>query len=397
MSLELELAVRFLRRRGKGLLRGTALAALSGVALATASLVITLAVMTGYRQAIATALQRGNAQMIAFAPRPLSLDAAAKLVRVVKQVPGVKAADPVMYVSGLLQDPREPSNPLVVVLKAVQRPPPYTGLSTWPSRGPELPAVLGYRLAARMGVKNGAIVHVLIAPKAGSLVLPSVTCRVAGTFHLQFSEFDEQWMIVPLGRLLHVLPGAGATGLEIALDDPMDARKLRPAVERALPGLIVTDWFDMNPALFAALKWQTLSLFIVLSLVAAVASFQVSSALVIVSVEKRKTSGALQAMGAPPRLVRRVLMLVGCMLGGAGALAGIGFGWIVSLVMTHFRLLSFPPGLAKVYMVEFIPLRVTPLHLAAVVAVSTVIIAFASWWPARQAARMDPVTALRSV
>jgi lipoprotein-releasing system permease protein len=202
---------------------------------------------------------------------------------------------------------------------------------------------------------------------------------------------------VPLGRLLHVLPGAGATGLEIALDDPMDAQKLRPAVERALPGLIVTDWFDMNPALFAALKWQTLSLFIVLSLVAAVASFQVSSALVIVSVEKRKTSGALQAMGAPPRLVQRVLMLVGCMLGAAGALAGIGFGWIVSLVMTHFRLLSFPPGLAKVYMVEFIPLRVTPLHLAAVVAVSTVIIAFASWWPARQAARMDPVTALRSV
>ncbi len=397
MSLELELAVRFLRRRSRGLLRGTALAALAGVALATASLVITLAVMTGYRQAIATALQRGNAQMIAFAPRPLSLSAAAKLVDAVTRVPGVKTAGPVMYVSGLLQDPRDPSNPLVVVLKAVTHPPAYTHLAQWPSGGPEIPAVLGYRLAEKAGAQKGGNVQVLVAPKAGSLILPSISCRVAGIFHLQFSEFDEQWMIVPLDRVLAVLPGAGATGLEITLDDPMAARKLRPAVERALPSMIVTDWFDMNPALFAALKWQTLSLFIVLSLVAAVASFQVSSALVIVSVEKRKTSGALQAMGASPRLVQRVLTRVGFLLGGAGALTGIGFGWLVSAVMTHFRILSFPPGLAKVYMVEFIPLRVTPVHLAAVAAVSALIIAIASWWPARQAARMDPVTALRSV
>ncbi len=378
-------------------MRGTALAALSGVALATASLVITLAVMTGYRQAIATALQRGNAQMIAFAPRPLPLKAADRLVRVVRRVPGVKSAGPVMYVSGLLQDPREPANPLVVVVKAVEKPPAYTHLSRWPGTGTTIPAVLGYRLAKKAGARQGSTVHVLIAPKAGGLILPSLSCRVAGTFHLQFSEFDEQWMIVPLDRVLGVLPGAGATGLEITLDDPMAARKVRPAVERALPNMIVTDWFDMNPALFAALKWQTLSLFIVLSLVAAVASFQVSSALVIVSVEKRKTTGVLQAMGASPYLVQKVLMLTGCILGGAGALIGIGFGWAVSLVMTYFKILSFPPGLAKVYMVEFIPLRVTAVHLGAIAAVCAVIIVLASWWPARQAARMDPVSALRSV
>ena len=67
MTLELELAVRFLRRRAGVLLRGTSLAAFAGVALATAALVITLALMSGYSHAIAAALQRGNAHIVGFA------------------------------------------------------------------------------------------------------------------------------------------------------------------------------------------------------------------------------------------------------------------------------------------------------------------------------------------
>ena len=79
MTLELELAIRFLRRRTGLLLRGTAFAAFAGIALATAALVITLALMTGYSQAISAALQRGNAHMVGFALGRLAADEASAL------------------------------------------------------------------------------------------------------------------------------------------------------------------------------------------------------------------------------------------------------------------------------------------------------------------------------
>ena len=79
MILEFDLAIRFLRRRKGALLRGTALAAFAGVALATAALVITLALMNGYSISISTALQNGNAHMVGFSPRPLGTEQADEL------------------------------------------------------------------------------------------------------------------------------------------------------------------------------------------------------------------------------------------------------------------------------------------------------------------------------
>lgn len=397
MQLELELAFRFLRRRSGVLLRGTSLAALAGVAIATAALVITLALMDGYQQAIATGLQRGSAQMVAFSPRPLAPSKAEHLAADVARTPGVRSAMTVTYLAGLLQDPKHPASPLSVVVKAAARPPSFVNLAHWPPAPKAIPAVLGYRLAEKIGAHEGDTIEVLLPPRQGSWLLPSLSLHVVGTFHVAFAEFDEQWIVAPLVPVLASQRGLGVSAIELEVVDPMHVAGLHHAVEAALPGFMVTDWLEMNPALFAALRWQTLSLFVVLSLVAAVASFQVSSALVVVSVEKRRTSGMLQALGATPARIRRLLTEVGCLLGLAGVGAGIAIGWLVSVVMTHYRVIRFPAGLARVYLVEFIPLRVTPTHLAAVAAVCTVVVVLASLWPARRAARLDPVAALRSV
>ena len=398
MRLEVELALRLIRRRRSLLLRGTAAAAFSGVALATAAMVITLALMTGYRQAIATALQQGNAHIVGFALRPMSLARATELAEAASRVTGVRQAQPVSYVTGLAEDPSAPASPLTVVIKAPLSPPAYTGLERWPaSRSGVVPAVLGYRLAQRLGVRPGQTVHVLLPPRSGGWLLPGITLRVAGTFHLEMSDFDESWIVAPLEQLAKVVPGLGAAGVEVRLADPMAVSKLRPALEKIWPGLVLNDWMDMNPALFAALRWQTLSLFLVLSLVAAVASFQVSSALVVVAAQKRRTIGMLQAMGMEPRRLQRVLGLVGVFLGGAGVATGLALGSLLSGLGTWLHIISFPPGMAKVYMVEHIPLIVRPLHLAAVLAVCLLVVSVASLWPARRTVRLDAVAALRSV
>jgi ABC-type lipoprotein release transport system permease subunit len=111
--------------------------------------------------------------------------------------------------------------------------------------------------------------------------------------------------------------------------------------------------------------------------------------------EKKRDIGVLTALGAEPNFFRRVFLSLGALLGGAGVVAGIAFGVLVCWVMTTFRLLRFPPGVAEIYFVSFIPFRVRPIDLASIVGFSAIVIFFASWIPARRAGRIDIAEALR--
>ena len=395
MKLEFELALRFLRRRTGLLLRGTALAAFAGIALAVTALVVTVALMSGYSQAIATALQRGNAHMVGFAFGRLTPDEADRTALEMASIDGVRRATPVTYLTGLLDDPAEPTNPLPVILKAVADPPPYTGLAAWPSDA-GLTAVLGGRLSERVGLTAGDRATVRLPPEGGSWILPALNLQVIGTFSLSFAEFDEQWITVPLAEVLRVLPETGVAGIEIELANPMAVDRARALLEELDSQLYFTDWREMNRSLFAALRWQTLSLFVVLSLVVAVASFQVSSALVVLAIDKQRSTGMLQALGATPSSIRRILVMAGALLGGSGVAAGIILGCAASWIMTATRAIRFPPGLARVYMVDSIPLIPTPLLVAAIAGVCMVLVILASIWPAWKTSQQDPVVALRA-
>jgi lipoprotein-releasing system permease protein len=130
--------------------------------------------------------------------------------------------------------------------------------------------------------------------------------------------------------------------------------------------------------------------------VVAVASFQVSSALVVLAIDKQRSSGMLQALGATPARIRRILVFSGMLLGGAGVFGGVIFGCIVSWIMTATRAVRFPPGLARVYMVDSIPLIPSPLHLAGIALICLLIVFLASVWPAWKTSRRDPVASLRA-
>ena len=395
MPLALDLAVRFLRRRTGRLLRGTALAAFAGVAVAVAALVITLALMRGYSDAIAAALQQGNAHMVGFAGYRMTAEESTAFARQMTDFDGIRRASPVTYLSGLIDDPAEPSRPLTVTVKAVQDPPVYTGLQTWPETQ-LMPVVIGVRLAEQIGAETGETTTVRLPPDSGSWIVPSLRLEVAGTFSLAFAEFDNQWILIPLGRVHEVMPDIGAAGVEIELDDPMAIDRVREPLEAAFPTLLFTDWREMNRPLFAALRWQTLSLFVVLSLVVAVASFQVSSALVVLAIDKRRAAGTIQALGGTPSLVMRVLLYSGILLGGFGLGLGLAFGCVVSWILNTFKVVRFPDGLAQVYMVDSIPFHPVWYDLTAVTLVGLILVTAASFWPAWRASQEDPVKALKA-
>lgn len=394
--LDVELAIRFLKKRSGLLLRGTALAAWSGVALATMALVITLALMAGYRQAIANALQQGNAHMIAFAPAGLERDEAEAAAERLRGQAGVVRSEPVVYLPALSGPAGNSVLAEPVVVKAVAAPPSFISLADWPS-GAVPAAAVGSGLARRLGLEPGDRLGVRFPPSPGSLVLPAMTFEVVETFSLSFSEFDNRWIITSIDSVMAGVPGVRASGVELMLDDPLAVGTVRDRFEADSPDLVFSDWRDMNRSMFAALKWQTLSLFVVLSLVVAVASFQVSSALVVLAIDKRKTAGMLKAMGATRWRIWRILTLAGLILGVTGVALGLVLGIVLSVVMTSFRVLQLPESLAAIYMIDHVSFVIRPIHLGAIVAVCGLLILCASAWPAFLQARKDPVSGLRAV
>jgi len=247
MKLDLEIAWAFLKRRSGGLLRGTALAALFGIALATMALVITLALMEGYSDSISRALQRGNAHLVGFAPAGLKLDEAGKLATGFEAVSGVRRASPVVYLTALARDPKHPSRPLPIVIKGVSSPPVFTGLKEWPATE-ELTGSPGFELARHLGLERGSF-----------WIMPALRLKILPPFRLNFSEFDRRWLVVPLDKLLSALPKQHVAGIEVVLDRPREVDAVREKLEALAPKLLFTDWREMNISLFSALKWQTIS------------------------------------------------------------------------------------------------------------------------------------------
>jgi len=128
-----------------------------------------------------------------------------------------------------------------------------------------------------------------------------------------------------------------------------------------------------------------------------VGAFEVASALVVLVTEKRREFGVILALGGQPRLLRRTLLLAGGALGATGVLVGMLLGVALVLLLGLLGVPHFPPGIASIYMVETIPLRLLPGDLAAVLALSLVEVLLAALVPAYRASRREPVEVLRWV
>jgi len=382
VRLAVFLAVRLLRRRGSALLRTSAVAALAAVALGVAALVVVLALMSGYSHALREGILGGGGHLVALYPGGLAASETAAARARLALLPGVIGADEIVYLPGMVF-PRGGEVAQVITVKAAGLLPPFAALPAWDGAGP-LPVALGAGLARNLSAREGDALSLQIV--TGGALPKSFPVRVARVYRTGFSEVDERWALTTLEGLRHRAGVVAANGIEVWLVDPDRAEALREKVETACPGALVATWQQNNRNLFAALRWQTLSLAVVLSLVLGVGAFEVASALVVMITEKRREIGVLLALGGEPWLLRLTLVLAGGALGLAGVLGGVVLGVAIAALLTVFGIPHFPPDIAAIYMVDRIPLRVLPGHLAAVTALGVFEVVVASLLPAHRAA-----------
>jgi lipoprotein-releasing system permease protein len=413
VPLSLEVALGYLRSRPSRLVSSVSLLSIGGIALGVAALVVAMGLLSGYRSEIQEKLIGANAEVVVF---PLALASGAypdtrALAARVQGLPRVRGVAPVIYQAGLASSAATPDG-VDAVLKGVDPAAERTvsqmdaylpGAESVLTRGSagEPPGVaVGVELARRLDVREGDPIALSVPDRSeasASFAPRTGRFRVAKIFRTNFAEYDSEWVFLDRVALRDLCRlGAEADVVEIKLDTIRDTESAARAIEKAAgPGFSVTDWRRMNSGLFSALAIQQTTLFLVIGLIVAVSTFNVVATLVMTVQEKKRDIGVLSALGAEPRFFTRVFLTLGALLGGTGVAAGLLFGWAICRAATSFRLLSFPPGVAEIYFVSFIPFLVRLSDVAAIVGFAALAILLASWVPARRAARVNISDALR--
>lgn len=265
--------------------------------------------------------------------------------------------------------------------------------------------LLGTGLAARLGVGPGDSVTIFApeirATPAG--VVPQVRrFTVAGLFEAGVHEYDTALAVIHYRdgqRLFRLDDNVG--GIRLKLNDMMRAQRVARELSADLPGFYrVRDWTQQHANFFRAVQTEKTVMFIILSLIIAVAAFNIISTLVMVVTDKQADIAILKTMGLGPRRIMGIFMIQGSLIGVIGTVFGVILGIILALnvesvVGTIERLLSIEFLSAEVYYISDLPseLRASDVTRFALVALGLSLLS--TIYPAWRAARTEPVEALR--
>lgn len=187
--------------------------------------------------------------------------------------------------------------------------------------------------------------------------------------------------------------GNKVTGLHIKLDDLYKAEKVAKEVEEKLGyHYYALDWMHMHKNLFSWMQLEKYAMFIVLSLIVAVAAFNIISTLIMVVIEKRKDIGILKSMGCTNSSIMKIFMFEGLVVGVVGVILGTLLGYVLCWIQRTFDLISLPP---EIYFISSLPVDMRPLDFVLVAFAAMLLTFLATVYPARRAAQLSPVEAIR--
>jgi len=264
--------------------------------------------------------------------------------------------------------------------------------------------VLGIELAHSLGVREGDKVTLVlpggqITPAGEVPRLKQLT--VVGIFNAGHYEYDSTLALVHVEDAAKLFRVEGPTGVQLKLKNVNDAREVGYALQAALgPGYSVRDWTRTNANWFSAVELEKRLMFIILTLIVAVAAFNLVSTLVMTVTDKQADIAILRTLGASPRSVMGIFMVQGALSGVIGTLAGVAFGLLIAfnvgtlvgMIEAALRV-SFLP--ASVYLISRMPSDPQSGDIVPIVVISLLLSFIATLYPSWRASRVQPAEALR--
>lgn len=398
MPYELFLALRYLRsRRKRRLARATSVAAILGIAMGVAALIVAFALSNGFRDEMREKILQGTAHLSVIRADGRAIENYSEIATRLQQVQGVVSASATTYDGALARGSKGSG---YAVIRGIERDAALLTERQWLSEGSFGPlfatpstdvpnAVFGADLAARIGAAVGDVCDVVPANATTMRRL-----RVAGIFRSGLFEYDSTWIYVALDTA-GAFAGANhaASVISVQVNDVDNVKQVSAGVSQALGNTYsIIDWQQANQPLFAALALERRMGLFIIGLIIAIATLNITTMLILVVVERRRDIAILNALGATRAGVMLLFIIEGAVVGAIGATAGVLIGFIACAIGNHYKLVSLP---ADVYSISNVPLIARPSEMLFAALVAFVLSILATIYPARAASRMRPVEALR--
>lgn len=406
-SFELLIAARYLTaKRKQAVIAVISAIAVLGIAAGVAVLVIALALVNGFNQDIQGKVLAGTAHLNLLRKDGGAIPSYPTLMQKLSRVPGVRAVAPTHYEQVFLS---HAGHGLGIILKGVDVRAPREANEVWnfvqsgsverlAAASQDAPGVLlGRVVAEELGVKVGDVLTLI--PPQGRLtplgMIPRLQrLRVVGLFSSGLYEYDSSWGYVSLETLRQILGSENpVTVLQMKVQDIYAVKEIARRVQQvAGPEYTTTDWQELNQPVFAALQIQRVVVVVVLTLMIFIAALNIITSLVMMVVEKTRDISVLRAMGAPATSIVRVFIWQGVLVGLIGTVLGLGLGLGLSVLADRYHWIRLPE---TVFSISYAPFRPRLEDVAIVAGIALLISLLATIYPARQAARLNPVEGLR--
>lgn len=411
---ELQIGWRYTRAgrtgRRNGFISFISAVSMLGIALGVAALIIVLSVMNGFQKEVRDRMLSVIAHVEVLEPGGAALPDWGATAAKARQNPQVIGAAPFIATQALIARGEDMRGAVVRGISPVDEA-TVTDLAA-KLRGTVLAQllpgrwgiVLGGELARQLGVREGDKVT-LIAP-GGQVTPAGVLPRlkqltVVGTFEAGHYEYDSGLALMHLDDAAKLFRVAGPTGVQLRLKDVQAAREVGAELAQSMgPSVLVRDWTRTNRNWFDAVQIEKRLMFIILTLIVAVAAFNLVSTLVMTVTDKQADIAILRTLGASPRSVMGIFMVQGAASGVIGTLAGVLLGLVIAfnvdvIVPAIERALnvSFLPG--SIYVISRMPSDPRSGDIVPIALISLLLAFVATLYPSWRASRVQPAQALR--
>jgi lipoprotein-releasing system permease protein len=401
-------ALRLLKgvKRQKGFLPLTTVISMAGVMVGVMALIVVIGVMTGFDKDLRQKILSVNAHIIVL-KHGASVTDAPKLAAEIKKIPGVVSADPFIYTQVMFSAPGSISGGVLrgLDLTTIRQGGPH-GLMVEKGKFADLannipgepPLIaIGNELAKNLHLAVGDYLNI-VSP-LGTLTpmgrLPRMKAfRVAAIFHSGMYEFDSSLVYTSIPAIQEFLGlGHRVTGLEVEIKNIYAAESIAALIQQKLgPPFYTRNWMQMNASLFAALKLEKITMFVILTLIILVAAFGIASTLFMTVMKKTKDIAILKSMGATRQSIMQIFIIDGLVIGGLGTIGGLGLGLGLCALLKEYQFIKLP---RDVYYISTLPVTVQAPDVLAIIGAAMLISFLATLYPSWQAARLDPVEAIR--
>ncbi len=402
-NIELFLAKRYIRiKKGEGFRSLITLFAAGGITLGVATLLVVMSVMNGMQTDLKNKVLGASAPLTVLTIDQKFIKDWQSVVDTLKEsVPEIRDATPYIFEKALLKHEERTDG---AIIRGVD-PNSFSLVSDIPKNietgkfnlsGKRV--VLGNYLANRLWAHIGDTITISspfsAAPTPFGFLLPAEDFILSGVFDMGMYEYNATVAIMSLENAKNLFGIDGVTGIDFTVKDPYKAPDLAIDVVAKLgyPYRVI-NWMERNRVLLRALEIEKKVMFIILTLIVIVAAFNIVSSLVLIVLAKMREIGILKALGASASLITRVFLIDGLIVGGGGAFFGVLIAWILCFLLGKYKFIDLP---SDVYFLTKLPVEMQVQDFLLVIFSAVVLSLLAALYPAKKAAGLDPVEAIRN-